>query len=691
MAKDIGRLRELETTQAHTRISHLEAEKQARLEKETVQKIREQARTRKEQSEEEAQKVFQKIRGSILPPGEESPIQHLPPPPSSFQKIFIRFFFIFLFLFILVNVAIFGYWYFFIRAESFEPPPFLPPEQQVSQPQPEPAPEPAPQPAPSPQPEPQPAPEPPVATLSNLIQPLHTSTLQFAAPNELPGLLDLVSREQTQRGFTEVILRKKPDGQTIRSTEFFALFGASAPASLTGQFQEDFLFFQYTYERGPRPGFITKVRDATAAVQALAQWEPQMEQNLQPLFPVWGTAGTWFSHTFRSRTHAGVDIRLQTHSLADTGIVYAVVQDYLIFSTSYEATKAAIDKLASPAALLSESQTLAVLEEKDSPEASTTLPLDVLVGQTLLIGFEGTVLTPQLEYLIEYVHPGGVLLLARNLKNEAQLRNLAADLQAASFRHSSLPLLIAVDQEGGLVSRVSFAKEKTAQADIRTSEAAYRIGTERGEELEALGINLNLSPVLDQAKPEDFIYERTFQQERSREAQLATSLLEGQAQAGILSALKHFPGYGSIPFDPEDKLAVVPDFPDISAFRAALQAQPEFLLLSNAVYPGVNPDKPFSFSEEGISLIRSELGFEGIVLSDDLFQRSLFDNYALEGIILLPFLAGADMVILSNEDYAQRAHDILLDEVKTNPQLRETVVSSAEKILKLKQDFFFLP
>lgn len=683
MRKDIMQLREQEAKQEQGRIAQLEAQKQAEKEKEAVQKVRETAFERKQKAEEERQKVFQKIRGSILPPGEESPIQHLPPRPSSFQKVFIRLFFIILFSFIVFNVALFGYWYFFKREAAPEFPGFVPPKEQP--PPPETLPEP-----PAPPPPQPPAPEPPMpaVTLKSLLNPVHTATLQFTDAKELPELFGLILQEQPRPGFTQIILRKKPEDAPLRSAEFFAIFGIPAPTPVTSQFQQDFLLFLHVSERGGRAGFITKVKDARLTAQALQQWEPSMEQDLAPLSPVWGTTGTWRAHSFRSQTYKNAEIRFQTFSLQDVGIVYALVDDYLIFSSSLESTKSAIDKLASSVSLVPALRTLAALETQVLPEAPAPISLDRLVGQVLLIGFEGTTWNLSLEQLMERLRPGGVLLLSRNIESATQLKTLIQELQAASLRYSSTPLFVAVDQEGGPISRVAFAKEKTSQSDIQTPEQAYRIGKERGEELKALGINLNLSPVLDQAYPSDFIFERTFQAERSQEGLFAKSLLTGQKDARVLSALKHFPGYGTIPFDPETKLAVVENLPDISAFQTALKAQPEFLLLSNAIYPQVNADKPLTFSPQGTALARSDLGFEGILLSDDLFQLSLFDNYALGGIVLSPFLAGVDMTILSNESYAQKAYEILLEQAKNDYQLRANIEASAAKILDLKKNFF---
>jgi len=126
---------------------------------------------------------------------------------------------------------------------------------------------------------------------------------------------------------------------------------------------------------------------------------------------------------------------------------------------------------------------------ENATEATTQLPggeEDVAeiysrdaLGQTLLIGFEGTEITPELAELIVEIRPGGILLLGRNIKNEEQTRQLIADLQEFSFRYMDIPLFVAVDQEGRPVTRVIWAELQTAQAELESFDHAYRIGAAR--------------------------------------------------------------------------------------------------------------------------------------------------------------------------------------------------------------------
>jgi beta-N-acetylhexosaminidase len=466
------------------------------------------------------------------------------------------------------------------------------------------------------------------------------------------------------------------------------LLGVFVPEQSLSHFASDTFFFSHSSEQGNRFGMIVQLENPQEASQAFNQWESQMEQDLRPLMLFWGQKGSGYAATFRSTTYQGVEVRFQTFSTQDYGIVYAIVDNYLILASSFDATKATIEALQ---ALTSFSQPR-VSEGLRAPEGfkpPPSLSFQEAVGQVLMIGFNDSELTPELKDIMRRLQPGGVLLLSRNIKSVEQLQRLTGDLQKVSLEYSQLPLLIAVDQEGGDISRIEFGKEKTAQSDIESVDHAYVVGEERAEELKFLGVNLNLSPVLDATSPEDFLFSRTFQTERFEAGRFAKALLAGQHQAGILSTVKHFPGYGSIPFNPEKKLATVQEFPDISPFVFTFPGNPEFVLLSNVVYENFDAGNPFTFSRKGMKVLRDELGFEGLIISDDLVQPSLLDNYSFDEIAALPLEAGVNMVMFSEQAYATDAHDTLLKIATENSILKRNIENSAARILEMKKQFFF--
>ena len=683
MAKDIARLREEEAKKEQQRIAQLKAQQNAQREKDAVAKIRSAALAAKQREETRKEERMRNIQSSILPPGEENRFEALPTPPSRSKRVLVRAIIVIIFAFIVLNIGLFLYWFVF-QNQSVEIP-FL--SQFFSQEQTTPTPTPPPASGPSPQPPPQAQPAP---TPSDPLGVAHTSTLLFSEKADLTSTLKQSLEADQQEGFTKLVFRNRQDNTTLESTNsFFGIFEVPVPEAVSNQLQQTSFFFLYSYERGNRFGIVSEVADPTALWQGLRAWEPQMEQAFVPLRDFWGSPGNGYTKSFRSTSYNGAEVRFQTFSTQDVGIVYTIVNNRFILASSFEAIKEAIDELQnSPGALL-QNQILAVENSPGLFKPPQNLSLEQAIGQVLLIGFEGTYLTPELEELMKRLRPGGVLLLARNITDSQQLQKLTQELQALSLEYSSLPLLVAVDQEGGLISRIQFGKEKTAQSTIETPAQAYAVGKERARELKSLGVNLNLAPVLDTTGPHDFLFERTFQTEGLEAGRLARALLAGQKSENILSTLKHFPGYGSISFNPEKKLATVQEFPDISPFAFALSSEPEFLLTSNVIYSTVDKNYPFSFSIEGMSLIREELGFQGIILSDDLAQPALLDNYSFEEIVFLPLRAGMNILMFAETPEATQAHKLLLQQAATDETLRKQIEASANRVLDLKKKFFF--
>src|SRR3989338_10841824 len=193
------------------------------------------------------------------------------------------------------------------------------------------------------------------------------------------------------------------------------------------------------------------------------------------------------------------------------------------------------------------------------------------VGQLLIIGFEGKEVTPGLASLMSEIRPAGELLLQSNIENKEQVKKLSQDLQELSLRNTGFPLFVAVDQEGGPVSRIPFV-EDTSQSQLQDFFHAFLVGSKRGEELKAMGVNMNLAPVLDSNNKEDFVFERTFQTKKDASLKLAEGLVQGHQLQEVISVPKHFPGYDGIVFNPEeDVIPVVSSFPSTTIFENLFQ------------------------------------------------------------------------------------------------------------------------
>jgi len=279
-----------------------------------------------------------------------------------------------------------------------------------------------------------------------------------------------------------------------------------------------------------------------------------------------------------------------------------------------------------------------------------------------------------------------VLLLSKNIEDREQLKSLVSGLQEISLRETGFPLFIAVDQEGGVISRIGFLEEKTPQSEIKTPETAYQVGLRRGGEMGELGVNLNLAPVLDAASSADFLFNRSFQKPASEIGELAKSLILGQKATGVLTAVKHFPGYSGIAFNPEGELAEITEVPEISQFKKAMESNPELVMTSNVVYQPVDSSLPFTLSAKAIQYLKNNLGERILVISDDLDQNSLLKKFPLKEILIKPVEAGVDILIFSGWRLpVENGLDTFWQSFQNGEVSKEKIETACSRIIQLKQ------
>ncbi|MCX6738007.1 MAG: hypothetical protein NTY11_01135 [Candidatus Parcubacteria bacterium] len=313
------------------------------------------------------------------------------------------------------------------------------------------------------------------------------------------------------------------------------------------------------------------------------------------------------------------------------------------------------------------------------------LNLNQKIGQLFIIGFEGKELTEDIKTTIKELHPGGVLLLGWNIEDRGQLLKLVEGLQQIALQDTGIPMFIAVDQEGGEINRIDFIQEKTAQNAIENPETALQVGYKRSIELKQFGISLNFAPILDNAELGDFIYNRSFNKEQENVGDLAKNLVLGQKNTGIFTAIKHFPGYGSILFNPEEKLAIKENTPPVDLFKQAISAKPEMVMTANVIYKDIDANFPFTFSKKGIDFLKTELGNDILVVSDDLDQNSLLNKYDLEDIVSMPVESGVDVLVFSGWRLPAKDGVNALKKALENGRISEDRINqSALRIIKLK-------
>ena len=299
-------------------------------------------------------------------------------------------------------------------------------------------------------------------------------------------------------------------------------------------------------------------------------------------------------------------------------------------------------------------------------------PLDVMIGSMLMLGFRGADL-PSGDAFLEQVragHVGHVILFdrdvttggERNIISPRQVRRLTATLRAASPG----PFLIAVDQEGGRVRRLKpqrgFADLPSARSmGADSPEKTRAIARQLGEELASLGISVDLAPVADvnsnPANPAIGALERSFSPNPAMAAAHALAFGQGLAQRGIIPALKHFPGQGGARKDSHLGLTDITRTWNARAdlvpyAQAFAQGWPGMVMLGHLYHKGLDPQYPATLSRAVVTdLLRGRMGWQGVVISDDMQMKAITDHYGMEQAMLLAVNAGVDILLFGNNLY----------------------------------------
>jgi len=338
--------------------------------------------------------------------------------------------------------------------------------------------------------------------------------------------------------------------------------------------------------------------------------------------------------------------------------------------------------------------------------------LELWIGQMLMVGFRGTELhegEPFLE-VVRDLNLGGVVLFdydvpsrspVRNISSSLQLSRLTTQLQSAA----RVPLLIATDQEGGKVARLKQkhgfpATLSAAELGLRDDESLTRSSArEIGNTLVELGINLNFAPVLDLASnPENPIIaalERSYGPDSDQVVRHGRWTIEEFHKKGLLSAVKHFPGHGS---SRDDSHLGLPDVTlqwnpgELEPFRRLIQEElPDLVMTAHLYNASWDPEYPATLSRKVVdTLLRQDLGFGGVIISDDMQMGAIVENYTLEKAIQRAVEAGIDILLFANNssydpEIASRAFKILRDLVARGVLSPDRIQASYLRISKLKE------
>ena len=336
-----------------------------------------------------------------------------------------------------------------------------------------------------------------------------------------------------------------------------------------------------------------------------------------------------------------------------------------------------------------------------------TLSLEEKIGQLFYVTL-GNLEYPELETdnqakalseeainTLRQYKPGGVILMGGNVESDQQLRELTTSLQS----NSEIPLFIGVDEEGGMVSRLGNAPGVTlenvgsmqAVGNTGASENAYDIGNKLGKGLNTLGFNMDFAPVADVlTNPYNYeIGSRSFGSNASLVAEMTACEIQGLQENGVSAVTKHFPGHGGVIGNSHTSLQYVDTsietLQQVSfiPFEAAIAADTDVILVSHLVLTEVDPAAPSSLSDSVVTgLLREDLGYEGLVITDSFQMASITDTYTQEEAAVYAIQAGCDMILMPMEYMA--CYQALIKAVQDGQLTEEQIDAACMRVLQTK-------
>jgi len=336
------------------------------------------------------------------------------------------------------------------------------------------------------------------------------------------------------------------------------------------------------------------------------------------------------------------------------------------------------------------------------------------IGQMLIIGFRGTEVNGDSQIIkdINQYNIGGIILFDRDAPSKSFPRNIANPEQTKKLitdvkQLSSSDIFVSIDAEGGLINRL---KEKYGFINIPSPEDMGKDTPEKtkenaviiAKELKDLGFNVDFAPVVDvNVNPDNPVIGylgRSFSEDPEKVAIYASKFIEGLNQENIISAIKHFPGHGSSTADSHlgmvDVTKTYKQEELIPYQRLIENGYSQMVMTAHIVNTNIDPDYPATLSPKFIkNILRDQLKFNGVVVSDDMNMGAIVDNYGFDEALVKAINAGCDMLIISNngttynENAAKEATETIFKAVKRGEISEEQINQSFQRIQELKQRY----
>jgi beta-N-acetylhexosaminidase len=321
-----------------------------------------------------------------------------------------------------------------------------------------------------------------------------------------------------------------------------------------------------------------------------------------------------------------------------------------------------------------------------------------MLGQFFILGFEGNFPTGGFLHLIEKQNLGGVILFARNIESTKQISETIKELRLRS-KH---PLFVMIDQEGGRINRITkdfpVFPSNEFYGNRKDKDGVFEAYKITARELARLGINVNLAPVVDVLtnRNNSVLKERSFGEDPHLVTEMSKVAIEAIKSENILGCGKHFPGIGDIDIDPHSDLPINSNSKerfkkiDFLPFKASISSDVDMIMSTHVLCPNLDSKEPASLSKTiCVDILRAELGFEGILITDDVQMGAIRKNRELTEACQKAFWAGNDLILICDkleeqvqvlEYFEKLVSDKKISEERLNFSLNK--ILSAKKKLK---------
>ena len=332
----------------------------------------------------------------------------------------------------------------------------------------------------------------------------------------------------------------------------------------------------------------------------------------------------------------------------------------------------------------------------------TKMSNEQLAGQRLMVCFEGTVLNEDLKFLINRLKIGGIILFAINIESPDQIKDLCRSIQDYARICQQPPLFIAVDQEGGQVARL---KEPftifPGNPYMKSEEDAVRFAEITAAEMNQIGINMNMAPVMDVSSEGSggIMAERTFGDNPDWVSRLGVKIIEHLQLNKIMAVAKHFPGIGRTALDSHldmpvlhDDLSMMEQL-DLIPFEAGIRSGVSGVMLSHIFYSQLDPQWPASLSLQiAKNLLRKQMQFDGLVLTDDLDMGAITKHYDIQTAVHQILAADIDLTLICHKGPSiEIAFEEMAKEIRDSPAIKASGMESVERIMKAKRKYIDMP